>query len=51
MISLESERLIIRDHVETDLESFHHWISDPEIIKIKKCEIVLSILWTRTDFL
>ena len=33
MIKLESHRLIIRDHINSDLEAMHKWISDPEIMQ------------------
>ncbi len=33
MIKLESDRLILRDHISSDLEAMHSWISDPEIME------------------
>ncbi|WP_163337141.1 GNAT family N-acetyltransferase [Desulfopila sp. IMCC35008] len=33
MIEIHSERLLIRDHLQSDLESMHAWVSDPELMK------------------
>ncbi|MGD9202521.1 MAG: GNAT family protein [Chitinispirillia bacterium] len=33
MIKLESRRLIIRDHINSDLEAMHNWISDPDVMQ------------------
>jgi ribosomal-protein-alanine N-acetyltransferase len=40
MIKLESKRLIIRDHIESDLDAVHSWIS---------AEFVMTFLDWRTD--
>lgn len=32
MINIETKRLLIRDHIEADLNTFHQWISDTEIM-------------------
>ena len=33
MIEIHSERLLIRDHLQSDLEAMHTWASDPDLMK------------------
>lgn len=33
MINIHSERLLIRDHIASDLAAMHVWASDSEVIK------------------
>jgi RimJ/RimL family protein N-acetyltransferase len=32
MIQFETERLIIRDYKESDLQDYHKWISDSDVM-------------------
>ena len=33
MLKIEGERIYLRDHQTDDLEIFHSWLSDPEVMK------------------
>ena len=33
MIELETQRLLIRDHIPSDLDAMHNWASDPDVMK------------------
>ncbi len=33
MITLETKRLFIRDHIRSDFADYHRWVSDPDLMK------------------